>query len=52
MAPTGTAVTWTGATTLRLVEGKIAEVIGNSWDHLGLLQQLSALPATAPRSGA
>jgi predicted ester cyclase len=52
VAPTGKAVTWTGTTTLRVVEGKIAEVIGSNWDHLGILQQLGALPATAPRSGA
>jgi predicted ester cyclase len=50
--PTGKAVTWTGTTTLRIAEGKIAEVIGTNWDHLGILQQLGALPATAPRSGA
>jgi predicted ester cyclase len=49
---TGKAVTWTGTTTLRIAEGKITEVIGSNWDHLGLLQQLGALPATAPRSGA
>jgi predicted ester cyclase len=50
--PTGKAVTWTGTTTLRIAEGKITEVIGTNWDHLGILQQLGALPATAPRSGA
>ena len=49
---TGKAVTWTGTTTLRIVEGKIIEVIGTNWDHLGILQQLGALPATDPRSGA
>jgi predicted ester cyclase len=49
---TGKAVTWTGTTTLRIAEGKIADVIGSNWDHLGILQQLGALPATAPRSGA
>jgi predicted ester cyclase len=49
---TGKAVTWTGTTTLRITEGKIADVIGSNWDHLGILQQLGALPATAPRSGA
>ena len=43
-AATGKAVTWTGTTTLRVVEGKIAEVIGTNWDHLGILQQLGALP--------
>ncbi len=49
---TGKVVTWTGSTTLRLVDGKIADVIGTNWDHLGILQQMGALPATAPRSGA
>ncbi len=49
---TGKAVTWTGTTTLRIGEGKITEVIGTNWDHLGILQQLGALPDTAPRSGA
>jgi predicted ester cyclase len=52
MPATGKAVTWTGTTTLRIAEGKITEVIGTNWDHLGLLQQFGALPATAPRSGA
>ena len=50
--PTGKAATWTGTTTLRIAEGKIADVLGSNWDHLGILQQLGALPATAPRSGA
>ena len=50
--PTGKAVTWTGTTTLRIAEGKIADVLGSNWDHLGILQQLGALPTTAPRSGA
>jgi len=49
---TGKAVTWTGTTTLRVAEGKITEIIGSNWDHLGILQRLGALPATAPRSGA
>src|SRR5215212_1077666 len=48
---TGKAVTWTGTTTFRIVDGKIAEVIGSNWDHLGILQQVGALPAIAPRSG-
>jgi predicted ester cyclase len=52
VAPTGKAVTWTGTTTLRIADGKIAEVIGTNWDHLGLLQQLGALAATDPRPGA
>jgi len=50
--PTGKAVTWTGTTTLRIAEGKIADVLGSNWDHLGILQQLGVLPTTAPRSGA
>ena len=49
---TGKAVIWTGTTTLRIADDKIAEVIGTNWDHLGILQQLGALPATDPRSGA
>jgi predicted ester cyclase len=49
---TGKAVTWTETTTLRVAEGKITEVIGTNWDHLGILQQLGALPATDPHSGA
>ncbi len=52
VSPTGKAATWTGTTTLRIAEGKIAEVVGTNWDHLGILQQLGALPAAAPRSGA
>jgi predicted ester cyclase len=52
VASTGRTAMWTGTTTLRIVDGKIAEVIGTNWDHLGLLQQLGALPATDPRSGA
>ena len=49
---TGMTVTWTGTTTLRIADGKIAEIIGTNWDHLGILQQLGALPAIDPRSGA
>ena len=49
---TGAAVTWTGTTTLRVAGGKIVEVVGTNWDHLGLLQQLGAAPAAAPRPGA
>jgi predicted ester cyclase len=52
VAATGKTATWTGTTTLRIVGGKIAEVIGTNWDHLGILQQLGALPAIDPRSGA
>jgi predicted ester cyclase len=49
---TGKSITWTGTTTLRVDEGKIAETVGTNWDHLGILQQMEALPAVAPRSGA
>ena len=52
IAPTSRQVTWTGTTTLRLSEGKISDVIASSWDHLGILQQLDAAPATKPRTGA
>lgn len=50
--PSGNVVRWTATTTLRLRDGKIAEVVGTNWDHLGMLQQMGALPNTAPRSGA
>ncbi len=52
IAPTGRPVAFSATTTLRLADGRMAEVLGTNWDHLGLLQQLGALPATAPRSGA
>jgi hypothetical protein len=52
VAPTGRAVAFTGTTTLRVAEGQIAEVLGTHWDHLGLLQQLGAVPGPAPRPGA
>ncbi len=52
VAPTGNRVTWTATTTLRLSDGKISEVIASSWDHLGILQQLEAVGATEPRTGA
>ena len=52
VAPTGRVVAFTGTTTLRVTGGKIAAVLGTNWDHLGVLQQLGALPGTAPRSGA
>ncbi len=48
----GRPVAWTATTTLRLRDGRIVEVIGTNWDHLGILQQMGALPATAPRPGA
>jgi predicted ester cyclase len=49
---TGKSITWTATTTLRLVDGKIAETVGTNWDHLGILQQMEVLPTFAPRSGA
>lgn len=52
VAPTGNEVRWLGTTTLRLSEGKITEVVGSSWDHLGILQQLKAVDVTEPRTGA
>lgn len=52
VAPTGKSIAYTGTTTLRITDGKIAEVIGTNWDHLGILQQMAALPASASRSGA
>ena len=52
IAPTGKQVTYTGTTTLRIANGKIAKVIGSNHDHLGLLQQMGAVPALAPRPGA
>lgn len=50
--PTSLAATWTGTTTLRLTNGKIAGVVGSNWDHLGILQQLGVLAAADRRSGA
>jgi predicted ester cyclase len=52
VAPTGRQVRWTGTTTLRLSGGRISDVIASSWDHLGILQQLGAVAATEPRTGA
>lgn len=52
VAPTGTPVTWTATTTLRVVDGKIVDVLGSNWDHLGILQQLGAIPTEGPRPGA
>lgn len=52
VASTGNEVRWAATTTLRLSEGKISEVIGSSWDHLGILQQLGAVDVTEPRTGA
>ncbi len=50
--PTGRQVEFTATTTLRVTDGKIADVIGTNWDHLGILQQMDAIPTVTPRSGA
>ena len=52
IAATGKPVTFTGTTTLRVTDGKIAEVVGTNHDHLAILQQMGVLPAVAPRPGA
>ena len=52
IAPTGKPVAFTATTTLRLEDGRLAEVVGTNWDHLGILQQLGALPLSVPRPGA
>ncbi|HEU5431716.1 MAG TPA: ester cyclase [Thermomicrobiales bacterium] len=46
IAPTGKAVTWTGANIFRIVCGKIVESWGAA-DHIALLQQLGALGGSA-----
>lgn len=50
--PTEKRVSYTGSSMFRVVGGKISEVLGTNHDHLGLLQQMGALPAIAPRPGA
>lgn len=52
VSATGRDVSWEATTTLRVVDGKIAEVVGSHWDHLGLLQQLGAVETLSPRTGA
>jgi predicted ester cyclase len=52
VAPTGRQISWTGTTTLRLTDGKIADILGSNWDHLGILQQMNAAPESTPRPGA
>jgi predicted ester cyclase len=49
---TGRRVEWTATTTLRIRDGRIADVLGTHWDHLGILQQMGAVATDAPRSGA
>ena len=48
---TGKRFAVTGIDIFRIADGKLAEFWQN-WDQLGLLQQLGALPAPAPRPGA
>ena len=51
VAPTDTAVEWTGVNVFRIECGRIAESWGEA-DHLGLLQQLGGLPGVAtPTAG-
>ena len=52
VAATGKSLTWTGTTTLRIADGQIVAVVGSNHDHLGILQQMGALPAVSPRPGA
>ena len=52
IAASGNRVSYTGTTTLRVVDARITEVLGSNHDHLGLLQQIGHVPAVAPRSGA
>ena len=52
IGPSGRQVAWTGTTTLRVTDGKIMQLIGSNWDHLGILQQVGAMPSASPRSGA
>jgi predicted ester cyclase len=49
LAPTGKAVTQTGIDIVRVAGGKAVERWG-SFDELGLLQQLGALPAPGQAS--
>jgi predicted ester cyclase len=52
IAPTGQPISFTGTTTLRVGNGRILEVVGTNHDHLGILQQMGALPTGEPRPGA
>ena len=52
IAPTGKSISFTGTTTLRVADRRIVEVVGTNHDHLGILQQMGALPAGTPRPGA
>ncbi len=52
VAATGRRVRWTATTTLRISNGKISEVVGSNWGHLGILQQAGAVASQEPRPGA
>lgn len=52
IAPTGRSVSYTGSTMFRVVDGKVADVLATNHDHLGLLQQMGAVPDVAARPGA
>jgi predicted ester cyclase len=52
IAPTGRTISFTGTTTARVTDGRIVEVLGTNHDHLGILQQMGALPTDEPRAGA
>lgn len=43
VAASGKPVEWTGTTTVRVVDGRIAELIGSNWDHLSILEQAGAI---------
>jgi predicted ester cyclase len=52
VSPTERAIEWDATTTVRVRDGRIVAVLGSHWDHLGMLQQMGAVDAAAPRSGA
>lgn len=49
---TGRRVEWSGTTTLRVVDGKLADTVSTNWDHLAILQQLGVVETGEPRPGA
>lgn len=49
---TGRKIRWTATTTLLVRDGRIVEVLGTHWDHLGILQQMGAVETVAARPGA
>ena len=50
IAPTGKPMTIAGISILRVANGKIAEQWVN-WDTLGMMQQISAVPALGQATG-